>query len=84
MPGSHKQQNHNGGGYRGAESMARNGHHTNSDCHSIDRVDNREEAKLASDDKALSLAEEKRGNGYIVFGFWLHGLLVGKVNIFGV
>uniref|UniRef100_A0A1J3I669 Hydroxyproline-rich glycoprotein family protein n=1 Tax=Noccaea caerulescens TaxID=107243 RepID=A0A1J3I669_NOCCA len=62
VPGSHKQQHqhHNGGGYRGAESMARNGHHTNSDCHSIDRVENRVEAKLASDDKALSVAEEKR------------------------
>ncbi|CAN6878864.1 unnamed protein product [Brassica oleracea] len=36
-----------GGGYRGAESMARNGHHLNSDSHSV-------EAKLASD------AEEKR------------------------
>ncbi|KAG2268305.1 hypothetical protein Bca52824_062860 [Brassica carinata] len=38
---------HGGGGYRGAESMARNGHHLNSDSHSV-------EAKLASD------AEEKR------------------------
>ncbi|CAA7032548.1 unnamed protein product [Microthlaspi erraticum] len=51
-PGVHKQQHHNGGGgYRGTESVARNGHQTNSDCHSTDR----EEAKLASD-----VAKEKR------------------------
>ncbi|ESQ35333.1 hypothetical protein EUTSA_v10007113mg [Eutrema salsugineum] len=53
-------KHHHGGGYRGAESMARNGHHSNSDCHSIDRVENGEEAKPASDDKALSVAEDKR------------------------
>ncbi|KAL1203616.1 RNA demethylase ALKBH10B [Cardamine amara subsp. amara] len=51
-----------GGGYRGADSMARNGHSYNSDYHSVsnDRVENREEAKLASDDKALFIADEKR------------------------
>jgi hypothetical protein len=47
-----------GGGYRGADSMARNGHNFNGV--NSDRVEHREEAKLASDVKALSVAEEKR------------------------
>ncbi|CAH2037663.1 unnamed protein product [Thlaspi arvense] len=49
-------KHHHGGGYRGAEPVARNGHHSvsNSDCHSVS-ID-REEPKLASDDKAT---EEK-------------------------
>ncbi|KAG2323815.1 hypothetical protein Bca52824_006543 [Brassica carinata] len=46
-------KHHHGGGYRGAESMARNGHQLNSDSLNI-------EAKLASDVKGLSIAEEKR------------------------
>ncbi|EOA39902.1 hypothetical protein CARUB_v10008596mg [Capsella rubella] len=60
-PGFNK---HHGGGYRGADSMARNGHNFNStsDYHSVssDHVENREEAKLASDVKALSVTEEKK------------------------
>ena len=50
-----------GGGYRGAESLARNGHHLNSDSHNV-------EANLASDVKGLSIAEEKRGNEIVFFG----------------
>ncbi|CAN8312212.1 unnamed protein product [Cochlearia groenlandica] len=53
--GYNKAHHHGGGGgYRGAESMAKNGHHSNLDCHSIDRVEDREEAKAAS------VVEEKR------------------------
>ncbi|KAF8106145.1 hypothetical protein N665_0147s0097 [Sinapis alba] len=42
-----------GGGYRGGETMARNGHGSDSDCY-------KSVAKLASGDKAVSVAEEKR------------------------
>ncbi|CAN7020725.1 unnamed protein product [Brassica rapa subsp. trilocularis] len=51
--GFNKHHHGGGGGYRGAESLARNGHHLNSDSHNV-------EAKLASDVKGLSIAEEKR------------------------
>lgn len=84
-PGFNK---HHGGGYRGADSMARNGHnsYTNSDFHSVssDRVEHREEAKLASDVKALSVAEEKRGNLIVFVLASRLCLLVRKVNFFAV
>ncbi|KAL0697755.1 hypothetical protein Bca4012_053877 [Brassica carinata] len=44
---------HGGGGYRGGETMARNGHRSDSDCHKA-------EAKLGSSDKTVSVVEEKR------------------------
>ncbi|XP_010458983.1 PREDICTED: uncharacterized protein LOC104740153 [Camelina sativa] len=62
--GFNKHHGGGGGGYRGSDSMARNGHSFNStsDYHSVssDRVEHREEAKLASDVKALSVTEEKK------------------------
>ncbi|KAJ0247987.1 hypothetical protein HA466_0163630 [Hirschfeldia incana] len=52
-PGFNKHYNHSGGGYRGGETIARNGHRSDSDGYKA-------EAKLASDVKAVSVAEEKR------------------------
>jgi hypothetical protein len=71
-----------GGGYRGADSMARNGHNFNGV--NSDRVEHREEAKLASDVKALSVAEEKRGNQIVFVLASMLCLLVRKVNLFVV